>query len=94
MTGAENAKYYAIDTTFPPVILSLYDDPDIQAAVPYASPEIVSIVSPRPSTVTADKYNEVSSLYFTAIHSILTGESDAATALEMLELDLQALLAE
>jgi trehalose/maltose transport system substrate-binding protein len=92
MTGAENAKYYAIDTTFPPVILSLYDDPDIQAAVPYASPEIVSIVTPRPSTVTADKYNEVSSLYFTAVHSILTGESDAATALELLELDLQALL--
>lgn len=94
MTGKENAKFYAIDTTFPPVILDLYNDPDIQAAVPYASPEIVQIVTPRPSTITADKYNEVSSLYFTAVHSILTGESDAATALELLELDLQALLGE
>lgn len=92
MTGAENAKFYAIDTTFPPVILDLYNDPDIQAAVPYASPDIVQIVTPRPSTVTADKYSEVSTLYFTAVHSILTGETDAATALELLELDLQELL--
>ncbi len=94
MTGEENAKYYAIDTTFPPVILNLYNDPDVQEAVPYASPEIVEIVTPRPSTVTADKYSEVSSLYFTAVHSVLTGESDAATAMELLELDLQALLEE
>ncbi|MFN2304062.1 MAG: extracellular solute-binding protein, partial [Anaerolineales bacterium] len=94
MTGEENAKYYAIDTTFPPVILDLYNDPDIQAAVPYASPNIVEIVTPRPSTVTADKYNEVSSLYFTAVHSILTGEQDATTAMELLEIDLEALLAE
>jgi trehalose/maltose transport system substrate-binding protein len=94
MTGEENAKYYAIDTTFPPVILDLYNDPDIQAAVPYASPEIVEIVTPRPSTVTAEKYSEVSSLYWTAVHSILTGEQDAATAMELLELDLEALLQE
>ncbi len=94
MTGEENAKPYAIDTAFPPVILDLYNDPDIQEAVPYASPEIVEIVTPRPSTVTADKYNEVSSLYFTAVHDILTGASDAATAMELLELDLEALLAE
>jgi trehalose/maltose transport system substrate-binding protein len=94
MTGMENAKYYAIDTTFPPVILALYEDPDIQEAVPYASPEIVEIVTPRPSTVSADKYNEVSTLYSTAVHSILTGEVDAATAMELLELDLQALLAD
>lgn len=94
MTGKENAKYYTIDTTFPPVILDLYNDPDIQAAVPYASPEIVEIVTPRPSTVAADKYNEVSRLYFTAVHDILTGATDAATAMELLEMDLEALLAE
>ena len=92
MTGIENAKYYAIDTTFPPVILDLYNDPDVQAAVPYASPEIVEIVTPRPSTVTADLYTEVSRLYFTAVHNILTGELDAATAMDLLELDLEILL--
>ena len=37
----------------------------------------------RPSTATAEEYNEVSTLYFSAAHSILTGEQDAATALEL-----------
>lgn len=92
MTGIENAKYYAIDSTFPPAILELYSDPDILAAVPYANPNIVEITTPRPSSVTAEKYNEVSTLYFTAVHSVLTGEQDAATAMELLELDLEKLL--
>jgi trehalose/maltose transport system substrate-binding protein len=93
MTGPENAKFYAIDSSFPPAIYDLYFDEDVLAAVPYASPEIVEIVTPRPSTVTAEKYNEVSTLYSGAVHSILTGEQDAATALELLELDLETLLA-
>jgi trehalose/maltose transport system substrate-binding protein len=92
MTGKDNAKFYAIDSTFPPAILELYSDPDILAAVPYANPDIVEITTPRPSTITAQKYNEVSTLYFTAVHSILTGEQDAATALELLELDLEKLI--
>ena len=92
MTGAENAKYYAIDSTFPPAILSLYSDPELLAAVPYADPDIVKITTPRPSSVTAEKYNEVSTLYFTAVHSVLSGKQDAATAMELLELDLKKLL--
>lgn len=92
MTGMENAKQYAIDSTFPPAILELYSDADVLAAVPYANPNIVEITTPRPSSVTAEKYNEVSTLYFTAVHSVLTGEQDAATAMELLELDLEKLL--
>jgi trehalose/maltose transport system substrate-binding protein len=92
MTGSENAKYYAIDSTFPPAILSLYSDPELLAAVPYADPDIVKITTPRPSSVTAEKYNEVSTLYFTAVHSVLSGKQDAATAMELLELDLKKLL--
>lgn len=92
MTGKDNAKYYAIDSTFPPAILALYSDPDLLAAVPYANPDIVKITTPRPSSVTGQKYNEVSTLYFTAVHSVLTGAQDAATAMELLELDLEVLL--
>ncbi|HHY55325.1 MAG TPA: ABC transporter substrate-binding protein [Chloroflexi bacterium] len=92
MTSAENQKHYSIDTSSPPAVAALYEDPDIKAAIPFADPAIVAITTPRPSTVTAGKYNEVSTLYFTAVHSILTGEEDAATALELLELDLQKLL--
>ncbi|MCB9137086.1 MAG: ABC transporter substrate-binding protein [Caldilineaceae bacterium] len=92
MTSAENEKHYSIDTTSPPGILDLYSDPDIQASMPFADPAIVEVTTPRPSTATAAKYNEVSTLYFTAVHSILTGEEDAQTALELLELDLMTLL--
>jgi trehalose/maltose transport system substrate-binding protein len=52
----------------------------------------VAVTTERPSTVSADKYNQLSTLYFTAAHSVLTGEDDAQTALELLELDLQSLL--
>ncbi len=45
----------------------------------------------RPSTATAPRYNEVSRLFFTAVHSVLTGENDAETALGELEIDLEEL---
>lgn len=92
MTSAENQKHYSIDTTSPPAVLALYADPDIQAAMPFSDPAIVEVTTPRPSTATAERYNEVSTLYFTAVHSILTGQEDAETAMELLELDLMALL--
>ena len=77
-----------------PAVLALYSDPDIQAAMPFSSPEVVEVTTARPSTATAEKYNEVSTLYFEAVHSVLTGEQDAASAMELLELDLMDLLSE
>jgi trehalose/maltose transport system substrate-binding protein len=43
----------------------------------------------RPSTATAPNYNAVSTAFFRAVHGVLTGDTDAATAFEELELDLQ-----
>ena len=43
----------------------------------------------RPSTATAPNYLQVSQLFFSAVHSVLTGQEDAETALALLELDLQ-----
>ena len=94
MTSVENQKFYSIDTSSPPASLELYADEDIQEAMPFSSPEVVEVTTARPSTVTAEQYNEVSTLYFTAVHSILTGREDADTAMELLELDLMALLAD
>ncbi|MEQ8674879.1 MAG: ABC transporter substrate-binding protein [Aggregatilineales bacterium] len=94
MTSVENQKSYSIDTSSPPAALELYDDPDIQEAMPFASPDIVEITTARPSNFARDQYNAVSTLYFEAVHSILTGEEDADVALELLELDLMALFDE
>jgi len=46
----------------------------------------------RPSTATAPNYNEVSTRYFQAVHSVLTGDSNAADALAGLALDLEEVL--
>jgi len=94
MTSVENQKHYSIDTSSPPAALELYDDPDIQESMPFASPDIVEITTARPSNFARDQYNAVSTLYFEAVHSILTGEEDADVALELLELDLMALFEE
>lgn len=94
MTSVENQKHYSIDTSSPPAALELYDDPDVQEAMPFASPDIVEITTARPSNFARDQYNAVSTLYFEAVHSILTGEEDADVALELLELDLMALFEE
>ncbi len=93
-TSTESQKAYAIATTSPPAMSDLYADPDIQEAMPFASPEVVAGTEARPSSATKAQYNAVSTLYFNAVHSILTGEEDAEVALELLELDMEALLNE
>lgn len=94
MTSVENQYHYSLDTSSPPAALELYEDPDIQAAMPFASPDIVEITTARPSNFARDQYNAVSTLYFASVHSILTGEEDADVALELLELDLMELFEE
>ena len=94
MTSVEGQKIYSLITTSPPAAVELYEDPEIIEAMPFASPDIVDITTARPSNFSKDRYNEVSTLYFEAVHSILTGEEDADVALELLELDLADLFSE
>ncbi|MCA9916042.1 MAG: ABC transporter substrate-binding protein, partial [Anaerolineae bacterium] len=82
----------ALATTSPPGIAALYEDPDIQELMPFATLDVVAGVTPRPSYSTGALYNEVSTLYFSAVHSVLTGEEDADVAMELLELELMDLL--
>jgi len=88
----EEQKAYALATTSPPGIAALYEDPEIQELMPFATLDVVAGVTPRPSYSTGELYNEVSTLYFSAVHSILTGEEDADVAMELLELELMDLL--
>ena len=49
----------------------------------------------RPSTVSSDLYNEVSTAYFTAVNEILTGQaSDAAARVAQLQTDLEGIMAD
>ncbi len=90
----EEQKRRAISNAINPTIAALYQDEDVIAATPIFEglDAVFQGAAPRPSTVTGELYNQVSTLYSTAVHDVLTGNEDAATAMTLLELDLQELL--
>ncbi|NDJ87316.1 MAG: ABC transporter substrate-binding protein [Chloroflexi bacterium] len=90
LASPEEQKMRAIDGSYNPTIADLYEDEDILEAAPFFGSlyDVFINAVPRPSTVAAEQYNDVSQLYYTAVHSILTGEADAQTAMEDLELQL------
>jgi len=93
MASPEEQKIRAIKGSFTPTIMSLYEDSEVLESTPFFGTlyDVLINAVARPSTITAPNYNEVSTLFFRAVHSVLTGTKDAATALEELELELQAL---
>ncbi len=95
MTSYDEQKRRAIVGSYNPTIMSLYEDEEVLEAVPFFGSlyDVFINAVARPSTISAPHYNEVSVAYFTAVHSILTGEQDAATAMELLELDLADIMA-
>ena len=87
-------KRRAVHGSINPTIAALYQDADVIAAVPAFAglDEVFMGAAPRPSAATGALYDQVSSLYSTAVHNVLTGQQDAETAMILLELDLEALL--
>lgn len=93
LASYEEQKYRAITGSLNPTIMALYEDAEVLAAAPFFGDlyrVFVNAVA-RPSTATSPQYAAVSDLFFRAVHSVLTGETDAATAFEILEIDLQDL---
>jgi trehalose/maltose transport system substrate-binding protein len=89
-------KTRAIERANSPTISSLYSDPDVLAAQPYY--ENLGVVLQegsiaRPSTPSADLYNDVSIAYFTALNEILLG-GDAASLVEDLQAELEDIMSE
>jgi trehalose/maltose transport system substrate-binding protein len=76
-----------------PTIVSLYDDADIAANQPIIPrwKDVFLNAVPRPSAPAKVKYNEVSSLFWSAVHDTLSGNGTAAENLEVLEAKLTAL---
>ncbi|MBD3305255.1 extracellular solute-binding protein [candidate division KSB3 bacterium] len=96
LAGEAEQKRRAIKASLNPTIMSLYEDPDVLEAIPFFGSlyDVFINAVARPSTVTAPKYNEVSTLFFNAVHDVLTGTKDAQTAIDEFELDLEDLLME
>ncbi|MDQ4044810.1 MAG: ABC transporter substrate-binding protein [Chloroflexota bacterium] len=88
-------KARAIEVAHLPTIASIYEDPDVLAAQPYYEQMFEVFAGgavPRPSTPTADLYNEVSIAYFTGVHQILTGGGDAAAIVEDMASQIEDIL--
>lgn len=94
MASKSEQKRRAIKGTLNPTIMCLYKDEDVLEAAPFFGSlyDVFINAVARPSTVTAPKYNEVSTLFFNAVYDVLTGQKDARTAIDVLELDLEDLL--
>jgi trehalose/maltose transport system substrate-binding protein len=94
LADAEAQKTRSIIASNLPTIVSLYEDADIareQPIIPQWKDVFLQAV-PRPSAPTREKYNEVSTLFFSAVHSVISGNAKAADALAGLEDDLDDLL--
>jgi trehalose/maltose transport system substrate-binding protein len=98
LTSKEVQKSYAVELSRLPTIVDLYDDADVLKANPFFArlKDIFlggSVV--RPSTVTSDLYNQVSTAYFTAVNEILTGQAaDAAARVGELATQLEGIVAQ
>jgi trehalose/maltose transport system substrate-binding protein len=77
-----------------PTIPALYETDELLASPLFAAMgPILSTAFPRPSSVTAERYGRASEIFFTNVHDVLTGTTDAQTAVEDMEADLQDLMA-
>lgn len=94
MANYDQQKLRAVEGSLNPTIQALYDDEEVLAANPFFGDlyDVFINAVARPSTITAPQYADTSSLFFNAVHDVLTGETDGATAFEELELDLEDLL--
>jgi trehalose/maltose transport system substrate-binding protein len=93
LTGAAEQKRRAIEGSFNPTIRDLYTDPEILQANPFMGElgEVFANTVARPSRTTGNRYNRVSTEFFTAVHATLSGNGDAASNLAALDKQLNGL---
>jgi len=95
LAGQESQKIRAVVGSLLPTIGDLYSDADVLAANPFFG-QLFDVFNggavARPSTVTSDKYNEVSTIYFTEVNKVLTGAQTGAEAVAEIEAQLQDVL--
>lgn len=94
LTNPEQEKWRALNESELPTVKAAYSDPDIAKQIPFIA-KLVPVfenASPRPSTVTGAKYNDVSVAYFNAVHDVLTGKTDAKTSFANLAIKLKGIL--
>jgi trehalose/maltose transport system substrate-binding protein len=93
LTSPEQQKHAALTASLNPTLPALYKDPEILKANPFIGELLGTFTNavPRPSRVTKDKYNQVSSDFWNAVHDALAGQLSAEQSLAKLETRLKRL---
>ncbi|HEX2863228.1 MAG TPA: ABC transporter substrate-binding protein [Deinococcales bacterium] len=93
LTGPEVQKERAIKGSYNPTIPSLYKDQDVLKATPIFGSlyDVFTGAVARPATVTGAKYNQVSSMFWTAVYNTLSGNGSAKDNLANLDNQLKGL---
>ncbi len=93
LTSYEEQKRRAIKGSYNPTIAALYEDEEVLEASPFFGElyDTFTNAVARPSRVTGDKYNQVSSEFFNAVHTVLSGNAEPGPALADLEARLERL---
>ena len=93
LASPDEQKLRAIEMTNLPTLVATYDDADVAAKAPIIPlwKDVFLNAVPRPSGPTGLKYNEVSSLFWSAVHDTLSGNGTGAENLELLEAKLTEL---
>jgi trehalose/maltose transport system substrate-binding protein len=93
LNNYENQKERAIITSRPPTLTAVYNDPDVAAEQPFIPlwKPVLDGTLARPSAAAKRKYNEASSLFWTAVHNTLSGNGTAEENLTRLEAELTRL---
>lgn len=87
LTGPVEQKRRAVKGSFNPTLTALYRDKQVLAANPFLAElyEVFATAIPRPAAVAGAQYNRVSNAFWNSVHSVLSGQTDAAAALAALE---------
>ncbi|MEQ8586868.1 MAG: ABC transporter substrate-binding protein [Thalassobaculaceae bacterium] len=93
LTSKAQQKQRAISSSYNPTYPDLYSDADVLAANPFFGTleETFTNAVARPSAIVGDKYNRVSSQFWSAVHGVLGGQEEAGPALAGLENSLNRL---
>ena len=93
-TSPEEQLQAALEVSRLPTVESVYETEELLNSPVAWFAELLPVFRnavARPSTITAPRYNEVSRAFFTAVHDVLTGNTDAETAMGELEITLEEL---
>ena len=94
MTSYDEQLIHALEVSALPTIEAVYQDQQLLDSNVSWFADLLPVFQnavARPSTVTAPRYAEASRLFYVAVHDVLTGASDAETAMGELEIDLEDL---